>query len=407
MHPYYLQNQFSQNKRLSLPTQRLITNKDFFQNNNNFTAINQMPVSPFFFNIQKHKQHINYTPKTPSPPHRRNVIDLSDNSKFKKPLQSPVFYRKLKGIESINDSPQIKNRVLRNVPQMPIYKPINNNENSNTLSSLNNSPQYNTLEIDPKEEYKNTKKRNIVINRFNLRKLSHDNIPYNMNILQNNNNNNTLKVNKNKQINSNNPVHQPNNINLNNFNNFYPNQNHYYKNNLYNHQNNINLKIFNALIQKHNHQNSLNITPFHQNRQNHIILNNNNIVPNNQNYNNNLDISKINKYKKSHSHDSIDISNNNIFQNQIYNNKVDINKKNDKIRLTYDNMNNIDTNNNDNCLNISRNQNNLKQLNITNPNNNLSAKNKPAIYLNTVQNIHVGIQQNQINIIQIPKKFII
>ena len=383
----YIQNQYQLNtpKKLHL----VHSQKNLINNNSNYNlnTFNQFRELPLNLNIPTLNQNFNYTVRTPSPsPNRKNIIDLSNNQRFKrslKSLNSQVVYRKLKGIEPLNDSPKMDERIISNISQFPLNNRTINNNNSSGLLYNSNPPIYKTM-----------KKRKIIINSKYFRNLSYDINNYNHNVF---NTENSLG-NQNRNINSikNNPLnHLINNNNnnlLRNNNNLNQNTNHNKINNNYgNYQNNLNIKMFNSLLkQNYNHQNNINITIFNGNNQNKIYQESFDNTANNQenNYNNNKDSTKNNFTDSNNITNNInDISKaNNSMQNQQYNNSIDLSKN--KVNS---NIYSIEiTNDNDKSKIISRNN---KKINIS------------AIYYNTVQNIqpNINIQQNHINIIQIPK----
>ena len=420
LYPNCIQNQY--NSQNTISSQRNTINNDSFSNQNKLSNRNQFHILPISFNIPKQKQNINYTARTPSPSYnKRNVINLNDNRRLKNTYNSPV-YRKLKEVGYINNTFQLNNgnNFYGNIPSFS-YNEIMY-DNRNTLITTQNTPNYNhynTLEQQSPQKTTNIKKkRKIVIKQINKRKLSYDNINYNMNIsseMHNTLENNKPHLNNNK-INhmhhlSNNNISNHNynynylkkynGMNQNNNNNINNNyiQTKIIKNNIINKQNNINIKIFYSLKknQKNTHINpfinnkdSIEMTSYNQNQYTSSHRNNEYYTSNNI-----IDKSKINSNNYTNSSRNY---NNSTDKSRNYNNNINYNTINSINSIDMNTANDISQNgNNTRNKNVQKNinKNNSNYYNLYNRGNNL--------YYNKVYNTEQNIEQDHINIIPIPK----
>ena len=353
--------------------------------------ISQSVYNPLLFSVQIPKQNynLNNTPRTPSPFKRtRNIINLNDNHRFK-PSNSPVVYRKLKGMDYINNSPMIEHRILVNIPNFPLNNNINNINNNRSIL-LTNSPNSLNIGNQSPKITKNRKDRKFIIDNINLRKHSYDNINYNMNISQNHHNtrNNTNIINST-------PIILNNNYNI-----YLKYQNNY---NSKNHNINMNQRVFNAIKQRNNSEVNLNINPFNENSQIHKYkesIETTKINPYN-NYINSIDITKNsdnsqnNKYSISIiSNTNNDINLNNNYLKNITNNTNNSNNDNSKNYINKINLTNL--NNFSQIYDINKNRNDLNsQIFVEN-------KNFSTILTNESKK-NIVEQQRQVNIIPIPK----
>ena len=386
-------------------------------NKNSFQKRSQSPIVPSIFPFSRNnRQNINYTPRTPSPPHlRRNIIDLSDNRKFKESSNSPIVYRNLNRIDSINDSPLITPRAINNISQIPINQTIDNNKKVFPL--YKNSPAYINLNKNVFRLTNTPNPKNKNINNINLRKYNQHYSNYINNSINwfdsletnkydsINNFNKTSRIinqipnmlNKNELKTQNNMIIKRNNINL-----FHNNKNKL-KNIVFfnNHNNNKSKSLNNIHINNNNYQNNINIIKF------------NNINRNNE-YTNSIDMNPISDNNKNYNYQNNMNSINYNYQNSIEsekNNNITLNNKNKNII-------NINNNNNQNDYNhisidiskdiinnnkkISRNQ---KYKFFVNHSKHYyySERNRPAITFDTTPIINNNIQPNHINLIQVPK----
>ena len=190
-------------------------------NYNNYSTL--VSSIPMIFNIPKQTCFLNYQPSTPT--RKKNIINLNDNSKLKRPSNISVVYKKLNDYDSLNNNNKIDYRYI----SPPSNKYINK-ENYNYLMPYTSNSQ---TKINLNEKIfrmaKTPEPKKINYNEY------HSQNQYNINIYVNNSNNAFNSI-ENQKLNFNSPKRIKQNPNA------YNNKNQY--NNL-KFQNNIQVKKLN------------------------------------------------------------------------------------------------------------------------------------------------------------------
>ena len=104
-------------------------------NNYNYNNYSTLVSSiPMIFNIPKQTCFLNYQPSTPT--RKKNIINLNDNSKLKRPSNISVVYKKLNDYDSLNNNNKVDYRYI----SPPSNKYINK-ENYNYLMPYTSNSQ--------------------------------------------------------------------------------------------------------------------------------------------------------------------------------------------------------------------------------------------------------------------------
>ena len=424
---YQNSNNHIQNKNFSFGSINDLSNINSLSNKQIIN--NQSPSRPIIFEVPKIRQNsnFNYGARTPPPSYRRrNLINISKNSKFKKSLNSPVIYRKFPGIDSLEITPQNNTRHIRNDSPQPINLRIYDN-NNNMYSFFQNYPAYINIEhkvprLARTPEPKKSNHDNIITNSHNI--IFNNNINNNINNIAFYNNN--IKY-ENKPIN--NFINEkPKEIKYINYQkelfNKHKNSNINYLKILNTNNSNSNLFNNNDLNQNINFNNIINIKKFNINKDNKfkniIDKQTNNYIPI-RSYQNNINVEKINKINQNNYTPNISSQNSTNFshfnnynsqnnsyyiQNNAYENKYYSFCNNSNNSQNIDGVRKIT-----NILPINNHKKNIKKILFFNKNNNnneqyLSNFSNGSNNLSNVNNNNQKIPmniQNHINIIPIPQ----
>ena len=421
------------------------SNKDLININTNQNKDNTIRKIPFVFQIPKQSSNFHLTRTPPPLQNRKNIIDLKDNRIFRESSNSPVVYRKINSMSSINNLVQINATPVRRISQPT-------NVGTSNMKPIYNSPP-GCISIDQKIQRlaRTPEPRKKYLDNSN-----------NINVFFNNNNNSTYNINNGQLIPNNiqnkpqmkidhtriisqiphinysrNDFLKPHNsdANIRKFNDYFQNNN-----------NNLNIIIKKANdYNQFNQNNKDNIINYNQNNNNEnmnminnkkiIFLRKNNDYENKNNFNirkneinqtNNLIIKKsgesnfrnyLNKINNSNIKRNNDLNQNiNYFNGINININNNLNIYNNNININLNQANNF-SNNYPNNINIKKMVGNNSNSSLNNsynlqkvPNNDFSNhyynsyKNLPNINLiQNIQNIPPNIEQNRINIIPIPQ----
>ena len=195
---------------------------NYNNNNNNYSSF--VSSIPMIFNIPKQTNFLNYQPNTPT--RKKNIINLSDNSKLNQPSNISVVYKKINDFNSLNNYNRIDTRYRSPPPNKYIYKDNNPYQIPYHLNSPSN------INLDEKifRIAKTPEPKKINYNEY------HSQNQYNINIYVNNSNSaynyisnqkpsfgspERIKPIQNRQINQNpyNNIKYQNNIQVKNLNN--------------------------------------------------------------------------------------------------------------------------------------------------------------------------------------------
>ncbi len=397
---YQRQSAYIPNQEYFKLSSQQISNINPNSNTNISNIMNHIPNEPLIIPVTRHNRyHFNYISRTPSPPPKRNIIDINQNNNYIQTSYSPIVCHRIdtnNDVSSLNSTIKSEknnslyqksnnyiftyNNVLRELPKINNgnINNINLGKRRQSYSYYVNNNLFDSLEAQKYEKNKlnQTNKSNQIFSYYNNSQLKPNNMEIrNINMSRNQNDKNKIKnfffFHRNNSSDNLNSINSINNINNRNNNN---------QNNNISHYRHLSLDVINNT--NNNYYNYLDIS----NRMNHnnynILYTDNNNRVNHNNYNISI----------------TDNNDNNNKVNQNYQNSIEISKNNNNSQNNRININKINNNN----INISRNHKNGVLINIPKKQTNLN-RNLFFLNCNKTSNVQTNIQQNHINLIPVPK----